>query len=519
MHATFVTLGQLFKFAFDATGILPRKHSKEDGLSFSEVRRLSKQIERLTKEEGDINRNSGKLIKSLAFELTGTIPNFKVNMAIGETLLDLFEVYSSVVRNEATFLSQKESVRWFCKTHAIQRLVVSIVKHTMHFNISREEFFAPEEIDWYLPTLSEDGIIWPLQKVIEWIYSKCQTNRTQFHIPEDVNRSTNPELRKNYENAYKWATEKTFPSWHGLHKNFSDSIDNLNNARESYHRSISTKEKESYLYILFIARLSTSIGKQLNETYGSDFLMEMATLFKKHKDWLDIDTSTFKQQVKSHIENIQKSEEERNKIWWYAAQDYWSMFKDRAEICSNTMDQIYRKNDFKIPESYINPLINQFGYHSVLTIRDYLVKAEELVYPSEFPQALMRGLGLAKRASNLEEIDEYNDYIESFGLNFSLEWIVHWNRSVFYYRRNDFKDSFNHIQKAFQLAKYAAGTNQYELVNSYIELSAKIDSWKTFKKGISWATYLGFKVRWLRDDEQTEENLRSVFERMKLVKY
>lgn len=519
MRASFVTLGQLFKFAFDATGVLPRKLSEQGGLSESDVRRLSKQIERLVKEEGDINGNSRELIRSLAFELTGTIPNVKVNMAIGETLLDLFDVYSSVVRSEGTFLSQKESLRWFCKMHAIPRLVVSITKHLLHLNISRDEFSAPEEIDWYLPTFSENAIVWPLKKVIEWIYSQCQTNRTKFHIPEDVNKSIQPKLRQNYENAYKWATGKNFPSWHGLHKNFSDSIENLNNASEPYHRCISTEEKENYLGVLFIARLSTYIAKELSEAYGTDFLMEMVTLFKKHKDWIEIDTSTFKNKIKLHTKNIQTSEMSHDRIWWSAAQDLWSIFIARAEMCSNRMDQMHRNNDFKIPESYIKPLIYQYGYHSVLTIHDYLAKAEEVEFPSGFSLALMRGLELTKRVSSLESVDEYQNYIESLGLSFSLEWMVHWSRSMFFYHHGNFAEAFIHIQKAFELAKYAAGKNQYLMVNQYIELSAKNNSWKAFKKGISWATYLGINIRWLRNHEQTEKQLRDTFELMRLVKY
>lgn len=183
MYASFVTLGQLFKFAYDAIGILSRKHSKEDGLSEKDVKRLTKQLERLVNEEGDLNGNSQELIRSLAFELTGTIPNFKINNAIGETLFDLLEVYTSVIRDEGTFLPPKESVRWFCRTHAIPRLVLSARKHSIRFNIASEEFPVPEEANWYLPTLSEEAIIWPLEKVLSWIYRQCQTNRTEFHIP------------------------------------------------------------------------------------------------------------------------------------------------------------------------------------------------------------------------------------------------------------------------------------------------------------------------------------------------
>jgi hypothetical protein len=52
------------------------------------------------------------------------------------------------------------------------------------------------------------------------------------------------------------------------------------------------------------------------------------------------------------------------------------------------------------------------------------------------------------------------------------------------------------------------------LLSQYIELAAKNDKWRDFNRGIEWTTYLGFKVRWLRQVEKTEEKLLFVFELM-----
>ena len=72
---------------------------------------------------------------------------------------------------------------------------------------------------------------------------------------------------------------------------------------------------------------------------------------------------------------------------------------------------------------------------------------------------------------------------------------------------------------AFKNAKYRAGQNQYDLVNQYVEVAAKNDVRKDFKKGIEWAQYLGIEIRWLRNVELTDENLKSVYEMMKVVNY
>ncbi|MNP11145.1 hypothetical protein D3C76_1033190 [compost metagenome] len=77
----------------------------------------------------------------------------------------------------------------------------------------------------------------------------------------------------------------------------------------------------------------------------------------------------------------------------------------------------------------------------------------------------------------------------------------------------------DYYQVAFDYAKYRAGKQQYDLVNQYVEVAAKNDKWQWFKKGVEWAQYLGIKVRWLRDDEPTEEKLKYVYRMLKIARY
>lgn len=46
-----------------------------------------------------------------------------------------------------------------------------------------------------------------------------------------------------------------------------------------------------------------------------------------------------------------------------------------------------------------------------------------------------------------------------------------------------------------------------------------MDKWMSFKRGVEWANFLGLSIRWLRDEEPTEEKLRGIFELMKKVRY
>lgn len=521
MHASFVSLGQLIKFAYAATGVLPRKRSERTGLDDKDIKRIQKQLERLIDEEGSLTDRCGELIQALAFELTGTILNPKVNLAIGETMIDLLEVYKAVVRDDGTYLSPKDSLRWFCGAYAIPRLVLSIHKHALCFNIAAEGFLTPTEADWYLPTISGTSITWPLEKAINWVYEQCGTTRTQFHNPGKVVDRDDPEGRQNLENASNWLSGKTFPSWPGLHWNLLRSIDRLAAEEEPYRRSLSEKEKESFMYVLFLARLSTYVTKELHDSYGAEVLIDMINRFKRNRDWLAVDLKAFKTETLTYIERYGAPESAADKIWLEFSNQYWRWFSDRAQDCAMTMQRLLKAfDDHSIPDDMVTQLCDRYGDYTVRSVLDSMFCASDLKIQDCFPEALFKGFDLKKSSSTTgADIDAYEAEVKEKGLMTSLEWMVLWNRAALCYKKEKHEEAFIHIQKAFDLAKYSAGKNQYQIVNQYIELAAKNNSWKSFKKGVAWASFLGLSIRWLRNDEPTEDNLRGVFEFMKRVRY
>ncbi|MBN9421736.1 MAG: hypothetical protein BGO63_03275 [Candidatus Accumulibacter sp. 66-26] len=478
MHASFVSLGQLIKFAYDATGVLPRKRSEKTGLNDKDIKRIQKQLERLIDEEGSLTDRCGELIQALAFELTGTIQNPKVNYAIGETMVDLLEVYKAVVRDDGTYLSPKDSLRWFCGAYAIPRLQLSIHKHALRFNVAAEGFLTPTEADWYLPTISGTSITWPLEKAINWAYKQCRSSRAQFHSPGKVVDQDDPESHQNLENASNWLSGEAFPSWPGLHWNFSRSIDRLVATEEPYGRSVSEKEKESILYVLFLARLSTYVTKALHDAYGAEVLIDMVGRFKRHRDWLAVDLKVFKAETLTYIERYGALESASDKIWLESSDQYWRWFADRAQHCAMTMQRLLDTfDDHIIPDDLVTQLCDQYGDYTARSALDSMYCASDLKIQECFPEALFKGFDLKKSSSTMDaDINAYEAEIKEKGLTTSLEWMVHWNRAALFYKKEQHEEAFVHIQKAFDLAKYSAGKNQYQIVNQYIELSAKNNS-------------------------------------------
>ncbi|MCT8862406.1 hypothetical protein N5C36_13080 [Shewanella xiamenensis] len=94
-----------------------------------------------------------------------------------------------------------------------------------------------------------------------------------------------------------------------------------------------------------------------------------------------------------------------------------------------------------------------------------------------------------------------------------MAWLSNWCYANYYYRQENNIKAYHYYKNAFMHAKYRAGSNQYKLVNQFIEACAKNNQYAEMKKGVAWANYMGFEVRWLRgfDNPESEEALQALF--------
>ncbi|MNR25573.1 hypothetical protein D3C85_1427330 [compost metagenome] len=165
-------------------------------------------------------------------------------------------------------------------------------------------------------------------------------------------------------------------------------------------------------------------------------------------------------------------------------------------------------------------LKSKYGFFAVCSLLDRIQRQSAFLPPHGFAEMLNQGFWLKDDvATRLDQIDEYASQVAAYGLDEQLCWMEPWLRGVYHYRKEEFEAAMPHFQTAFENAKYRAGKNQYKLVNQYVELAAKNDDRRGFKKGIEWAQYLGIKVRWLRDDEPTEEKLDYVYFMLQKARY
>lgn len=521
MSCSFPALGQVIKFAYDATGVLPRKRGDQDDLTDQQKKTVQKQLERLIAEKGSLSTRLGGLIHDLAFIVAGTVENERVNLAIGEGLLDLFEVYNKVVCNDGTFLDEARSIQWICRAYAIPRLAFSIPKQLLRFNIGAQGLSFPGEPDWFLPTLEESRITWPLTKAMRWIYHVCDTTQTHFHYPGKNVREVYPEQQRNLENAADWSAGKRLPSWPGLRWNFSKSMDRLESIEDpSLRRDIPEALRESIMHVLFLARLSTFVCRAILDAYGPAFLGMLVNQFQRHSLWLAPELHEFREQVTAYIGQAGVPPESIDQVWFLASKAYWASFADLAILRASVLQARCEIHDGVIPEEERAELVANCGDHAFETAVEQWVIAREFMPPEGFAEAFVSGMSLRTNPDcTAEDVDGYVEGLRRTKLESLLPWVGPWLHALVCYRREDYEAAFHYIEDAFERAKYCAGAHQSKLVNRYIELAAKTDRWTSFKSGVEWARYLGISVRLLRDEPLTDDSLRAAFALMKRMQY
>lgn len=506
---SFPTQGEVIQFVFDALGIMPRKH--EDDSSFDQTRKKSTQkaLQRLAKEEGVLDQRLGEMIQTLSYLVAGSIPP-RESLALGDMLCDLLDIYRDTLRSEGTFLTKSETVKWILLDRIVPRLPISVAKHLQRYNVAADSLIVPPDTYWYLPSKEADGWIWPLEKVMRWAYELAGTSIKNFHRAEYCETQ-----EKNLESAKKWLADIHIPSWPALLENFNQSFVALGRGQDKQELlALSDTQKVSIRMALFVARASTYISKEVLIHLGKTALDEACSRYQIIADCVEDDKQRVSRSVQQIIFRNGIASNEWDELWFDISTDYWVQFADRQY----RVMQGLKHN--QISEVQAMEMLRSLGRLAVLPFeKTGIFKLPHSILPG-FSKAVLDGLALRKSPEiNTEKIEAYARNLDDQSLRRVLEWMIPWQMATYHYRAERYEAAYPFIKDAFEKAQYCAGANQYLLVNQYIELAAKNDKWRDFKRGIQWAAYLGIEIRWLRKDEPTQENLQFVFEIMKKAVY
>ena len=513
----FTTQGDLLQFMYASFGVLPQKES--DGFDFKNTNKkaIQQQLTRLSKEKGHLSSNMGQLIESLSYSLAGYLPNISIMAAIGDVLADIYDGYCLWVKNEGSFLDKTKTLRYFITIKVVPLLVVSVNQYLLRYCISDLNLESPKDDFWYLPSVDDAGRAkLPLEKVMRWAYEICDTSQTQFHYPEKKADSVCSALQNNLDNAINWTRGAAVPALAALVKNFKESFE----AMAKCGREVPKQRQISILTMLIFARVSSYAVKRIVKTYDVDYLKDICAQLRNYSQWILDDVNEFKAEYRRVIQESQ-SKALDNSVRQDIFSHYWCFFQGKLDAASNKLQQLHdARPGSPIRDDVIGALINKYGRFAVCTCLDLTQRKAAWQPPKGFVEMLIQGFELKENClTSVEQIDEYAAQVEAHGLNTALCWMEPWLRAIYYYRSGDYRTAMSYYEIAFNNAKYRAGQNQYDLVNQYVEVAAKNDIWKCFKKGIEWAQYLGIEIRCLRNVEPTDENLKSVYEMMKIVNY
>jgi hypothetical protein len=500
----FATHGELLKHLYLAFGVLPRKEAGADDFDETDKKTLQKQLGRLASEEGHLIGSYQKAVVTLRELLSQylTVPGHID--ALGTVLDDLEADYAGLIRTEGTYLSQRDSIRYFMSVHAVPTLVLALKRSRLLCGLGDGPGVWREDPFWYLPNFEDNGkVTMPLAKVMRWTYTACGLSQKQFHCPGKLGDPVPPAQEQNLTNAVNWARGRGNPSLPALVANFRESFA----AHDTYARPVDPALRESVLAALVYARAATSVAKTILDTYGMTYLRDVCAQIRQLTTLLEAEVQEFLGEIVPILQK-QASAEQATGVWLRACAHHERFVRDKLmQVARELLVLIERAPHTPFPSETVTALTRRFGGFAVQANVDRIARQQDFRMPEGFAGLLGQGFQLRRTpATTWEEIDAFEQSLAESGLHGALCWFVPWLRGIYHYRREQFGAAYPYYEAAFELAKYRAGRLQYDLVNQFVELAAKNGREHAFDKGIDWALYIGLEIRWLRDKEPTQEN-------------
>lgn len=516
---SFPTIGDLVKELFNASGLLARKNTEGRVINESEKKTIQMKLKRLSDETSKLDDQLDDLITVFSELLYDATRDERVVFAVVASLQDALAQYKDLIREEGTYLSYSDSVKWLVYSRGLERLVISISKNQLAYNVSQSNLTFPLDSNWWLPKFSENEVIWPIKKVWQWIYSEIGMSQRQFHLASE---KYSQKQERHLENAQRWTSDRQLPSTYAMLECLEDSLSTLKSERGI---DISSNLENSFRIALVFARFSTHAFKMIKKHFGKHFAKSIQKALLVQCNRLRIESSDILElcdKINEPAEYIPNTVIDN--LVFDTVTQYWH--KKSGKIIHYS--KINQKEIIKLSSVGVLPprdsirrirkAVGGFMLSSVL--RQYKIDFKFMPKP-EYANLLLKGLGVKKDSSSLGIIQAYEKEVISENLTPHLGWLVNWSYANYFYRQEDYSLAYDYYKKSFERAKYSAGKNQYLLVNQYIEICAKNKKYREFKKGISWASYLGVDVRWLRnfDDPESEESISFLYDFMNIARY
>lgn len=502
-NISYPTQGELLKFVFDITGILPNnEQTKSEDCFAQEKDRIQTSLRRLSKEEGEFCKNFQDNAHLLQEKLNKHIPDEYLASSFCDSLFDLFQCYMYTINYEGTFRDKKTSIQYLIERAFMPRLIISIFKYRYSYQDYFKVMQHPAEKFWFLA----DDDLSPLELIMDWIYKSTNKTKTEFHCP--TNSDDNFNESRDLENARNWRKKRNLPQLKNL-------LDNFQRGMKAH--DIDVIKQQQVTSYLFLGRLANAILKALQENYGKAWVDQLCEHFKQQFDMLERDYLACKEGVLSDFESLIKQkdnefsiEQNHEMLNRRMVKKYLENYEDLSlEIAKIQQETRININD--IPEhDFLNMnLLDQL----VITQQRYALNTLDQYKPSTKERSAIENMVIGYNILTGKEplTENWLSQHEISGASNMFPWLGSWVLGREELVKNNYQAAQKLLKQSFSLMKYSA-SQQYRFLDDYLVACGQANQWQDFKKAISWARYMDHFGYWhgkvdieLKDEKAFEQ--------------
>lgn len=467
----FPSQGDLLKFFYNATGIIPTKGESILDITIN-PKSAHKALTRLAEEEGcNFLENFNQYSEELFTSISTLVLQEKFKDILIKPIIEIFNGYLKLILTEHACLDKKQNIE-----NLIERFMVNIAQACfpaeIYYKYLLDDSYpeAPDLLSWL-----KDSERTPLAHAMNWIYSSEKISYQTFHqLDNDLDQTD-----KDLTNIKNWLTGKVLlPSTSQIISTFHRAFRNL---------KITPELVDTYTLFLLIARFLTYCKNVMSSTYGASYTSRYIDLFiqaysaVKRDFFILLGKLPFSKYLTSM--SLEEKETVVVELFYYSIEVFENNYREMLQ--HYTARQLL---ELWIPKDK--------PYHAATVhIHRYLGltgKTEKIMKPFEV---------------NIENISHAYDLINGTKSNYDgwlkeykqvknderYPWLKHWVDAVFLFKQKQYSQALENMREAFKDIRYTSANKMIDFLESYMIMSLLIEDkagWKDFKKAFKWGVFI-----------------------------
>lgn len=497
--AQFPSQGDLLKFVYNATGIVPSGNQPIVDSSIT-----NKTLGTLAKEEGRFLENFRTHVNELRIAVHGLFANVMYSDTLYDPIVDAFQIYTQTILTDHTYLEKKESLLYLIHNIFLQRATISIFKYQQYYSAFLDASLSPKSKFWFLEYQNTT----PLASVMNWIYDCENKSLEVFHdTSESSAHECIDQIDKDLANVRNWlsGTVKLPP--------FSNILDVFNRAFKAH--KIDDDKKDRYIFFLFIARFATYCLNSLVESYSEE---EIAHILNRLEFYLGLIAKDYEHLcsiIDAH-RTTRLTDAESSMGESYTKMQNVDFFLDKSmEYQDFTAHHLNNIQAEYIKASSIDTKPQGESIHD---IHQDILKELSNTSPSTAPYKFIIKFfqdslvppnheGYTENIKNciyaydvMKQKYDYQQWLNEYyevGNDEVYPWLVHWIDGMKSFYNKEFAVSLSSMKKAFDTIRYSAGDRQIKFIEDYMLValaqpnkSGNLQGWKDFKIAFKWGVFM-----------------------------